>query len=129
MFKFRTTAAVMAGTALLGTPLVLLSAGTAHADVDRVFHCQGAKVDVDLDKDGGRHEIDVDLDRAAPHSRWKVVLRHNGTVFHKRVHRADRDGEFDVERSRADKRGRDTFKVSIKRVGSAKACTVRLGQR
>jgi hypothetical protein len=126
---FRTAAALVAGAALIGTPLALVGAGAAHADADRTFRCQGARVEVDLEKDHRRFEIDVDLDGAPAHSRWKVVLRHNGTAFHQRVHRADAEGELDLDRSRADTRGRDTFTVKVKRVGGPQACTVRLSRR
>lgn len=120
MLNLRRTTATLGATALLATPLAVVAASPAVA-ADREFGYAGAEVEFDVEKDDGRFEIDVDVDDAKPGSKWRIVLRHNGKVFHKRVHTADSDGDIDVDRERRDTRGRDTFKLTIKRIGGPAA--------
>lgn len=123
----RTTAAL--GTTALLTSLGLV-AGPAHADgpeKDREFRVAGAEVDFSVSKDDGRFEVDVDIDDAAPGSRWRVVLWHDGRRYHDKVHRADGDGDVEIDKDRRDTRGADTFKVRVKLVGGAGATrTIRM---
>jgi hypothetical protein len=119
----RTTAAV-AAAALLASPMAL--AGPASA-ADREFRVGGADVEFDVEKDDGRFEVEVDIDDAKPGSKWRVVLRHDGKRFHNRVHRADSDGDVDIDRKRPNTAGKDTFKVVVKKVGGPKkARTIRM---
>ncbi|MDP9820341.1 hypothetical protein [Nocardioides massiliensis] len=120
MRNLRKTTAAIATAALVATPLTLLTATPASA-ADREFRYAGADVEFDVEKDDGRFEIDVDVDDAKPGSRWRVVLLHDGKRFHNRVHRADSDGEFDIDRKRSNTKGKDRFVLKIKRVGGPKA--------
>lgn len=122
----RRTAATLAAGALVATPLAVLTATTASADIDkeREFRVAGADVDFSVEKDDGRYEVEVDLDDAPRGSKWRIVLRHDGTKIHDRVHRADGDGDIDVDRSRPDTRGDDRFKVVVKKVGGANRSAV-----
>lgn len=120
MTNIRKAVATVAATALVATPLTLLTA-TPAAAADREFRYAGAKVELDVEKDDGRFEIDVDIDDAKPGSKWRVVLRHNGRIYHKRVHTADREGDVDIDKERPDLRGQDTFRFKIKRIGGPKA--------
>ncbi|TYL45516.1 hypothetical protein FXB39_17930 [Nocardioides sp. BGMRC 2183] len=129
MTTLRRTTATAAAGALLATPLALLTATSAHADAskERDFRVAGAKVDFSVEKDDGRFEVDVDIDDAKPGSKWRVVLRHDGKRFHNRVHRADSDGDVDIDRKRPNTAGKDTFKVVVKKVGGPKkARTIRM---
>lgn len=128
MLTIRRTTAAIASAALIATPLAVLGAAPASADGREFFH-HGAAIDFDADLDDGRYEIDVSVDDATPGSRWKVVLRQNGKVFHKQVHRADNDGEFDVDRHRPNTRGKDVFKLKIKKIGAGKAAKVKISRR
>lgn len=121
MLNLRRTTATIGAAALLATPFVALGATPAQA-ADREFRCSGARVEFDVERDDGRYEVAVDIDRAPPGSRWRVALRQNGKRFHHRVHRADRDGEVEIDRNRPNTRGRDTFRLRVKKVGGAKAC-------
>lgn len=120
MLNLRRTTATLGATALLATPLAVLTASPAAA-ADREFGYAGADVEFDVERDDGRFEVEVEIDDARPGSRWRVVLRHNGKVFHERVHRADGDGEVEIEKKRRNTRGRDTFKLTVKRIGGPKA--------
>lgn len=126
MSSIRRTTAALGASVLLATSLAGVAASPAQA-ADREFRYAGADIDFDVERDDGRYEVDVDVDDAAPGSRWRIVLRHNGKVFHKAVHRADSDGEIEVDRERANTRGRDTFKLTIKKIGGprAKSRTIR----
>lgn len=128
MTTMRRTTAALAATALL-TSLGLV-AGPAHADgpeKDREFRVAGAEVDFSVSKDDGRFEVEVDIDDAEPGSRWRVVLWHDGRRYHKKVHRADGDGDVEIEKDRRNTRGTDTFKVRVKLVGGAGATrTIRM---
>lgn len=118
----RRLTATLATTALVATPLAIATASPAAA-ADREFRYAGAEIDFDVEKDDGRFEVDVEIDDAKPGSRWLVVLRHDGQRFHKAVHRADRDGEIDIDKDRRNTRGADTFKLRVKRIGADKAVT------
>jgi hypothetical protein len=120
MLTPRRTIAALGAATLLAAPMTVLTAAPASA-ADREFRYAGAEVEFDVEKDDGRFEIEVDIDDAKPGSRWRVVLRHNGNVYHKRVHRADSDGEVEIDKERRDTPGRDVFKLRVKRIGADKA--------
>ncbi|MGN0062873.1 MAG: hypothetical protein ACI379_01415 [Nocardioides sp.] len=122
MTSIRTTTAALTATALLAAPVVLLTAGPANADVEkeREFRVAGAKVDFSVEKDDGRFDVDIDLDDAKRGSEWKFVLRHDGKVVYNKTRRADSDGEVDIDLKRPNTAGKDTFKLTVKKVGGAK---------
>lgn len=128
MFTLRTSAAALGATALLATGLGTLAVAPAHA-ADREFRCAGADVEFDVEKEDGRFEVGVDIDRAKPGSKWRVVLRHDGKVFHNKVRRADREGDVEVERTRRNTAGKDVFKVTVKKVGTKKSCSRTITRR
>jgi hypothetical protein len=118
----RRTIAALGAATLLAAPMTVLTATPASA-ADREFRYAGAEVEFDVEKDDGRFETEVDIDDAKPGSRWRVVLRHNGNVYHNRIHRADSDGEIEIDKKRRDTLGRDVFKLRVKRIGADKAAT------
>lgn len=128
MLKLRRTTATLGAMALIATPLTLMAASPASA-ADREFRYAGADVDFDVERDDGRFEVDVDIDDAKPGSKWRIVLRHDGKVFHKRVHRADGDGDIDVDKSRPNTVGKDVFKLKVKKIGAEKAATRTIRRR
>ncbi|WP_148573668.1 hypothetical protein [Nocardioides caldifontis] len=125
MSKTRTTTAALGAAALVATTLGM-TAGPAAADgKDREFRIGGAQVDFSVEKDDGRFEVDVDIDDARPGSKWRVVLWHDGKRFHKKVHRADREGDVDIDKRRSNTKGKDTFKVKVEKIGGgAKSRTI-----
>lgn len=118
----RRTTATLGAAALLASPLALLSAAPAAA-AERDFRYAGAQVDFEVEKDDRRLEVSVDVDDARPGERFRIVLRQNGRVFVNRVFRADRDGDIDLDRKRPDTRGRDTVRLTIKKVGQRQAAS------
>lgn len=129
MTNIRRTIAAVATAGLLATPLAVLAASPASADADREWRWAGAKHEFDVEKDDGRFEIDYDLDNAKPGSKWRVVIRHDGKVIHKKRHRADDDGGFDIEKSRRNTSGKDVFKVTVKKVGKSGSTTRKIVRR
>jgi hypothetical protein len=97
-------------------------AAPANADgpeKETEFRVAGAEVDFSVEKDDGRFEVEVDVDDARPGSKWRVVLWHDGRRYHNKVHRADDDGDIEIDKKRRDTKGKDTFKVKVKKVGGA----------
>jgi hypothetical protein len=129
MTNIRKTIAAVGAAALFATPLSMI-ASPAHADgpeKEREFRLAGAEVDFSVEKDDGRFEVEVDIDDAKPGSKWRVVLRHDGKRFHNKVHRADGDGDIEIDKTRRNTKGADTFKVRVKKVGGAsKSRTIRM---
>lgn len=122
MTNLRRMTATIGTGALLAAPLTLVGAApaTAGPEKDREFRLAGAEVDFSVEKDDGRFEVELEIDDARPGSTWRVVLVHDGKRYHNRVHRADRDGEVEIEKKRPNTRGTDTFRVKVKKVGGPK---------
>lgn len=118
----RTTALTVV-TALVAAPASLLvSAGPASADVDRTGACGPGRYELSVDREDGGYDVSVDLDRLAPGSKWRVVVRHEGRTVADVVRTAERDGDVDVERSVRGTRGTETFSFTAKRVGTRTSC-------
>ena len=122
MLNLRRTTATIASAALVVAPLTLMGAAPASA-AERDFRYAGAEVDFEVEKDDGRFEVEVDIDDAKPGTRWRVVLRHDGKKFHNRVHRADREGDVEIDKNRRNTAGKDVVKVKVKKVGTKRAAT------
>jgi hypothetical protein len=105
---------------LIAVPATAMGAAPASA-AEREFRYAGAEVEFEVDKDDGRFEVDVQIDDAKPGSRWRVTLWHEGKRYHNRIHRADSDGEIEIEKVRRNTAGRDVFKIRVQKVGSTKA--------
>lgn len=129
MSKIRRTTATLGAAALIAAPLSVIGS-PAQADgpeKEREFRVAGAEIDFSVQKDDGRFEVEVDIDDARPGSRWKVVLEQDGKRFHERVHRADGEGDVEIEHNRRNTRGADVFKVKVKKVGGgAKTRVIRM---
>jgi hypothetical protein len=122
MTRTRKSIAALATTALLAAPVTLLAAGPAQADDDkeREFRVAGAEVDFSVEKERGRFDVDIDLDDAKRGSKWRFTLRHDGKVVYNKVKRADSDGDVDIDLKRPNTAGKDTFKLTVKKVGGPK---------
>ncbi len=119
MSRIRKASTAIVATAALSVGSLAMFAAPAHADYekDREFRVAGADVDFSVELDDGRYEVSVDLDDARRGSRWKVVIKHNGRKIHSKTHRADDDGDFDIDKKRPNTRGKDRFKVTVKPIG------------
>lgn len=118
----RTIALGTAGTLLVAPAALALTAAPAHADVERHGSCGGGTYELSVDREGRGYEVNVDLDRIAPGSRWRVVIFQDGQRKVKVVRTAERDGDLDVERYLPNTAGKDTFRFTAKRIGSKTRC-------
>jgi hypothetical protein len=129
MSKLHKATATVGAVALLAAPIGL-AAGPAYADgpqKERHFRVAGAKVDFTVEKDDGKFEVDVDIDNAKPGSRWRVILKHDGKRYLKQVYRADREGDVDIDKNRPNTKGKDVFRVKVKKIGGgSKARVIRM---
>lgn len=67
---------------------------------------------LELDRE---HRIEVDFEVNSPNKRaghvWRIVMRHNGTVFFRGTRIADHEGEFEVDKTVANVAGPDAIRV------------------
>src|SRR5690606_38776865 len=112
MTRIRKASIAIVAAAAIPVGSVAMFNGPAFADYEkeRDFRVGGADVDFSVELERGKYEVSVDLDDARPGSRWKVVIKHNGTKIHGKKHTADRDGEVDIDKVRPNTKGKDKFK-------------------
>jgi hypothetical protein len=91
-----TTGAVACGTALA---LVMPAAAGATVQRDRIadrafVQCsKGSMLQVDLEREGRKFEVDVEI-YAAPRERWTVTIGTPGRVTHSFTRTTNREGEL-----------------------------------
>ena len=128
MSYLRTTTAAVGATALLAVPATMLIASPAQA-VDRSERCDGARIELSVEKDDGRFEVEADVDNAPQGSRWRIVLLQDGNRFFNDVRRADDDGDVSVDRDRRNTAGKDVFKLRANKVGTGGSCVITITRR
>ncbi|MFC6153628.1 hypothetical protein [Nocardioides yefusunii] len=124
MNRTRTVVASVAASTLLAGSVMALSAAPAQADGPErstEFWIGNSEVDFSVERERNKFEVDVDIDDAKPGSKWRVVLRHDGKIVHKKTHRADRGGDVEVTKYLKNTSGKDTFRLTVTKVGTGKA--------
>ena len=117
--KIRRTTATMAVAGLVAAPIAFAAPALA---VEKEFNVGGARAHFEVEREHGGYKVDVDVEDAKPGSRWRITLWHDGNRIFRDTRRADAEGDVrDVERQRPNTKGKDVFKVRIKRVGGASA--------
>lgn len=109
------TTATMGVAAMFAAPMMTAAPAAA---AEREFRYGGAEIEYEVEKDDGRFEVEVEIDGKRK-DRWRVVLWHDGKRYHKKVHR----GDVEIEKNRRDTKGKDVFKLRVKKVGGPKAKT------
>lgn len=97
----RKYAALTVGAVACGTALALAVPAAAEATVqrdriaDRAFvQCsKGSMLQVDLEREGRKFEVDVEI-YAAPRERWTVTIGTPGRVTHSFTRTTNREGEL-----------------------------------
>lgn len=117
-----TSVASLAAAAVVAGPLAVVTAGSASA-AEREGRCDGAERQFEVEREDGRFEVSADIDDAAPGSRWKIVLKHDGRTYLNVVRSADRDGEISIDRNRANTAGADKFVMTVNKVGTGGSCS------
>lgn len=109
---------------LLAVPATALAATTtsASADTERHGRCGGGVYELSVDREGNGYEVNVDLDRVAPGSKWTIAVRHDGKRYAKVTRTADYEGDLDLETFRRGTAGNETFAFTAKRVGGKQKC-------
>jgi hypothetical protein len=120
MADIRRITATLGAAALVASPLAIAAPASA---AEREFRYAGAEVEFSVEKDDGRFEVEFDLDDARRGERFRVVLKHDGKTYHKRVHRVNREGDIEIEKNRRNTAGKDVFKLKLKKIGGPKAVT------
>ncbi|CUR57787.1 exported hypothetical protein [metagenome] len=123
MNKLQRTATATALIGAVAVPTAFVFASPASADIEKGGVCGNARYELNVDKENGGFEVDADLDNAAAGTQWRVVLRHDGTVFYNKIRTTDREGDLDVERFRTNTAGADKFRLTVKRINGSAACT------
>jgi hypothetical protein len=128
-----TTAAVAAGTtAAVAAPA---SADGPEREVRGSIGSGHYEINAEKERSSGhsRFEVDADLDGVAKGSTWRMVVRHEGKRISKQVVRATPDdGRYEVDFREVRARnttGKDTFKVTLVRVGTQTKVTRTLAFR
>lgn len=102
------------GAASIGVALAAVVATVpVSADVEREREgsCTGTSLwELQLEKEHGRIEVDLEIDTRRAGRAWNVRLTHNGTRFVSGRRVTDRTGEIDIDRIRGDRRGTDTVR-------------------
>jgi hypothetical protein len=117
---------VVAAAGLMALTSLPVVATPASAATEREKHgsCSASSDwELELEKEHGRIEIKVDVDTRRIGREWRVRIWHDGGLTTNVVRRTDRDGDIDVDRTRPDRRGPDTFRFrAVDRV-SGEVCT------
>lgn len=118
------TATAAAATLAVAMPTAALVAAPAQADTERQERCAGGIVELSVDREAGRWEVDAQVDNMSAGQRWRIVLKQDGRRYFRDVRTTDREGELDVDRRRADTSGRDTFRMKATRLSDGTTCRV-----
>ncbi len=116
-------AALMALSTLWAAPTALAGGG----DVIRTGSCSGASDwKLKLSPEDGRIEVEFEVDQNVVGDTWRVVMRHDGTVFFRgrRTTRAP-SGSFEVRRLIDDPAGIDTIAARARNLSTDEVCTAR----
>lgn len=82
-------------------------------EVERELRGRGAagtQWEFNVEKEGKRIDVDLDVESQRAGQRWDVRLYHNGHRVTKVVRTTDGEGEFDLDRNRPNKKGKDTLR-------------------
>lgn len=123
--------AAVGAAAAVALPVVALVAAPANAayDIEKQKRCGDARIELSVDREAGGFEVNADVDNATAGSRWRIVLRHDGTQVAKVNRRADNEGDVEVERWRRNTQGSDTFKMRAKNRDTGRVCTLKITTR
>ena len=116
----------------LAAAAIVVPAQAAQADRgDRQKNgaCGAGTYELQVEREDGGFDVAVDLDRLAPGSTWKVVLRHDGKRVAKVTRTADEDGDVELDAWRRNTAGSDTFTFRATPVGGGQGCSasIRVG--
>ena len=110
---------------IAATAGLALPGSASAADVEREKHgscSSSSRWDLNLEKEFGVIEIDVDVDTPKAGQAWIVRLKHNGVLFDKVSRVSDREGEIEVDRRRNNRPGEDRIKFRAVNQATGETC-------
>jgi hypothetical protein len=105
------------------------SASAADVEREKAGTCSASsRWELNLEREFGVIEIDLDLDTPRAGQTWVIRLKHDGTLFEKVRRTSDREGEVEVDRRRNNRPGEDriSFKAVNKATGETCAGSLRI---
>ena len=102
-------AAAKATTVAAVTPAAYVSAREVEREKEGRGRL-GTTWEFNLEKEGKRIDVDLDVEAQRAGQRWDVRLYHNGKRVTKVVRTTDAEGEFELDRNRPNKKGTDTLR-------------------
>jgi hypothetical protein len=106
------------------TMLASAPAAMAKGGVDRRGACSG-NADWKLGlrpEDGGKLQVEFEVEHAKPGSAWAVKLSDNGTQFFQGSRTANSLGKFEVRRMTDDRAGSDTVRGTATNKATGQVC-------
>lgn len=106
-------AAAKATTVAAVTPAAYVSAREVEREKEGRGRL-GTTWEFNLEKEGKRIDVDVDLESRRAGEKWDIRLYHNGKRVTKVVRSTDHEGEVSLDRLVKNKKGKDTLKFRAK---------------
>ncbi len=126
--RFAMATAAVSCAALLAVPAAA-SAAPIRMEVERESdgRCSARSTwDLNLEKENGRIDIDVEIDSPTAGQRWTIKVTHEGRTVVNRTRTTDRDGEVEVSKHVPNTRGKDkvTFRATNRTTGEVCRATL-----
>lgn len=120
----RVRATIASGMALAIAMVALPGSTIAAQEKEREGSCRaGSEWYLDVSReDGGRLEVDFEVESDRRGEAWRVRLKNDGKVFFRGTRTTNRAGEFDVERYTRDGRGKDRIVARAKSLSTGEVC-------
>jgi hypothetical protein len=99
------------------------AASAADIEREKFGDCSGSgRWELQLEREFGRIEIDLDVETSSSGDTWVVRLKHDGTRFEKVSRVTDGEGEFEVDRVRNNRPGEDRISFKAVNKGTGETC-------
>jgi hypothetical protein len=112
------------GTAVAATPGVAAPVSAREVEREKAGYCTGtSRWELGLEKEGGRIEVDLEIDTRRVDRKWRVRIVHNENLFVAATYRTDRDREIDIEKLRPNYAGTDKIRFKARDLVNGEICT------
>ncbi len=101
------TVAVAGVMALSSLAVVAMPAAAATEREKRGQCTRTSDWELELEREHGRIEINLDVDTTRVNRQWRVRMKHDGKLFLNVLRRTDADRDIEIERHRTDTAGSD----------------------
>ena len=112
------------GTAAAASPGVAAPVSAGEVEREKAGYCTGtSRWELNLEKEGGRIEVDLDIDTRRVDRKWRVRIVHNENLFVAATYRTDREGEIEIDKLRPNYAGTDKFRFKARDLVNGEICT------